>query len=85
MYVLFIASLLKTSVKRAGLKVGEGGGWGAGVLKYLTEAVMQMCFWEMVGLLTGTQGNKVKTHHFENWLMVILPSLIGFDGGNRRN
>ena len=46
---------------------------------------MQMCLWEMVGLLTGKQGNKEKSHHFENWLMVLLPSLIGFDGENGRN
>lgn len=76
MYVLFLASLLKTSVKRAGLVVGEGGGWGR-LVNIPCAAGRQMFFWEVVGLLPGTRGNKVNPHHFEKWLMALLPSLIG--------
>lgn len=35
--------------------------------------------------VTGTQQNMESLYHFENWLMVSLPSLIGLDEENSRN
>lgn len=80
MYVLFLTSLLKTSVKRAGLVVREGEGWGR-LVNIPCVAVMLICFWEMVGLMVGTQGNKANCGMYllyvEKWLMALSPSLIG--------
>lgn len=75
-YVLFLGSPFKASAERTGLVVAAGVRPGR-VVSHPSVAVTLMCSWDIVGLLIGTQRNKVNHDPFGKWLMVLIPTSIG--------